>query len=276
MTVKSMYYMGGKGYGGQIGRWICSLIPTNTKMYVEPFAGMLGVLLQRKISPIEWANDLDKRIFLWWKVVRDNPNELIQLLEKTPYSQSEFDRASIEIEFEKEEIRQALNITVLLWQGFLHCLSQKNNWISTINNFKDPSKRISLISKRIKNIVLFNCDCTTILEKTSKFDDILIYCDPPYFSTKTGFKYSENKMDIEKIIMLSKKQKGFMAFSGYNDEWDALGWNKRELKTKSSMSSSSLIGDINKRNERIEFLWINDMCQEILCAQDTVQDELFA
>ena len=257
MTISAINYMGGKNYKGNIGPWICSNLPKNKRMYVEPFAGMLGVLLQRKKSPVEWANDLDKRIYTWWKVIRDSASELIGLLENTPYSKSEFDRAINEIEIEKNDVKQALNVTVILWQSYLHCLrsSKSNPWSATKHLNINPKEKIILIHKRIKGIILFNEDVSKILERTKNTEDACIYCDPPYLSTETGFEYGENKLDIDKIIDLSKKQKGFVAFSGYNDEWDALGWEKIELKTKSPMSSSRI--DSDKTNERSEFIWIN-------------------
>ena len=72
-----MAYWGGKNpnwkYG--TGSWIAEMLPYE-RLYVEPFAGMLGILLQRKKSPMEVVNDLDGLIYSYWKCVRDYPNEL--------------------------------------------------------------------------------------------------------------------------------------------------------------------------------------------------------
>ena len=84
MTLSALSYYGGKsgGHGSSgRGRWIASLLPGDTRtLYAEPYAGMLGILLQRAPAKLEIVNDLNRRIVNWWRVVRDHPDELARMM----------------------------------------------------------------------------------------------------------------------------------------------------------------------------------------------------
>ena len=48
-----------------LGHWIAGQLPQSEQQtYVEPFAGMLGVLLARPRSQLEIVNDLDERVVI--------------------------------------------------------------------------------------------------------------------------------------------------------------------------------------------------------------------
>ena len=80
--------MGGKSAHGnhRTGAWINSLLPPvdATYTFIEPFAGMMGVLLQREPARREIANDMDGQVVNWWRAARDYPVELSALLDWTP------------------------------------------------------------------------------------------------------------------------------------------------------------------------------------------------
>ena len=85
---RALGWVGGKSFYGThgTGRWITSLLPPAeaTYTYVEPYSGMLGVLLQRRPAKREIVSDLDDDLINWWTVVRDKPDALGELLEWTP------------------------------------------------------------------------------------------------------------------------------------------------------------------------------------------------
>ena len=85
---RALGWVGGKSFYGThgTGRWITSLLPPAeaTYTYVEPYAGMLGILLQRRPAKREIVSDLDDDLINWWTVVRDKPDALGELLEWTP------------------------------------------------------------------------------------------------------------------------------------------------------------------------------------------------
>ena len=92
---RALRWAGGKSEFGHhgTGRWVASLLPppAATYTYLEPYSGMLGVLLQRQPARREIVSDLDEDLINWWRVVRDQPGELSDLLELTPsWSAAEF------------------------------------------------------------------------------------------------------------------------------------------------------------------------------------------
>ena len=121
-----------KFYGGKndrkIGSWVASQLPppTGNQLYVEPFAGMLGVLLRRHPAGVEVVNDLDGRIINFWRAVKDAPDELADRIDATPYSRTEY-LAAISLnklaakqhltDLPKPDITAAAALAVILEQG---------------------------------------------------------------------------------------------------------------------------------------------------------------
>ena len=60
---------------------IASLLPDHGH-YVEPFAGSLAVLLAKPRSRMETVNDLDGDLMTFWRVLRDQPEELARACAK--------------------------------------------------------------------------------------------------------------------------------------------------------------------------------------------------
>src|SRR4051794_6683840 len=77
-------------YGGKttLADRIASLLPAHTH-YVEPFAGSLAVLLAKSRSKMETVNDLDQDLMTFWRVLRDQPDELARRMTLTPHARAE-------------------------------------------------------------------------------------------------------------------------------------------------------------------------------------------
>lgn len=81
-------YPGGKV---RISSWVTSFFPVH-KIYVEPFGGAAGVLLNKAPSPLEVYNDLNSDVVNFFSVLRDKEKaqELIRRLRLTPYAREEY------------------------------------------------------------------------------------------------------------------------------------------------------------------------------------------
>ena len=106
---------------------------------------------------------------------------------------------------------------------------------------------VGAFSKRLKNVQISNRDAKVILKQSAKLEDCDIYCDPPYFSSNHN-KYAENEIDVEEYSELFQSQKGRVAISGHNGEWNHLGWRKV------SLSVAKPTTDTSRRDEE---LWMN-------------------
>ena len=261
--IKSLPYFGGKSTAGVtgLGAWITSLLPaTDDKRYnhySEPFCGMCGILCHRAPLFTEWINDKDGLISNWWEVVRDRPEELGYLLKYTPYSQPEYRRAYDEIETETDPVRQALNVASVLYQGRCKSLNRSYSWGRTSVKTQSWGKkelldgRIVGLHNRIKNVIIFNEDAVEFLQRTAGHHNAVVYCDPPYRSANSGDNYREWQLDIDAISEVLSFHKGAVAISGYGNEWDHLGWQRREFATWSTFQDDH--GD----KSRTEVLWVN-------------------
>src|SRR5438552_2370355 len=77
-------------YGGKFSHldWLLPLL-SPSHHYCEPFAGSAAVLLNKNPSPIETYNDIDGEVVNFFKILRDNSEELTRLISLTPFSREE-------------------------------------------------------------------------------------------------------------------------------------------------------------------------------------------
>src|SRR5204862_6180885 len=78
-------------YGGKYSHldWLLPLLPT-CHHYVEPFAGSAAVLLNRDPSPVETYNDIDGEVATFFRVLRNESNQLVKAIALTPFAREEF------------------------------------------------------------------------------------------------------------------------------------------------------------------------------------------
>ena len=248
------YYGGKSAHARQgTGRWIASMLPVRG-LYVEPFAGMLGVLLQRPRSALELVSDIDCRLITWWRVVRDMPDEFGFIVEHTPYSRDEFERC-VEVldDDEVSPIDMALAVHVVLSQSLRAGLSAPvfapRYFRGTVGLWRDG--QVKMLSDRIRRVQLETRDASEILSRTAGITDSVVYVDPPYRTTDTS-PYAEGCLDIDRLSEALLSQEGLVAVSGSGDEWDHLGWHRHTLDVPFVHTGES---SMSRRRE--EVLWTN-------------------
>lgn len=264
--LNGLNWTGGKGANSvPQGTWIASMLPQTTECcYVEPFAGMLGVLLQRKPSKTEIANDTDSLLINWWRVVRDEPRELVRRLELTPHSRLAYNDAlkilaTSEIE---DKIEEARLWTIAISQSISKTMG-KSGWSIQYSHTRGSSRRganhqigkwekkIMALAERMKPVQLECRPAEEILERLVDNPHAVIYCDPPYPSA-TEF-YGNTDLNVPLLTELLAAQKGKVAISGYGDEWNELGWERHECPGLSGGTPSATEGAVVRR----EILWTN-------------------
>lgn len=122
------------GAKNRLASWICGYIPAH-KVYLEPFAGSLAVLFNKERCHIETVNDLNGEIVNFFRVLRDNPEELKRLIELTPYSREEYDSS---YEAADNDIERARRYCVRCWQGF-GCANVYHNGFKSGQQTKSPN-----------------------------------------------------------------------------------------------------------------------------------------
>ena len=260
-------YRGGKTArnASGVGRWIASLLPLRGG-YCEPYAGMLGILLQRPPVRTEIANDADGFIVNWWRCIRDAPDDFTRLLSATPLSRAEFDRCREVLDEPLPEgwtarspanLRLGLAAHVVMAQSILKATGARR-WLSSFDSSKRGGGHIknppdaARLSRRIESVQLECGDGAALIRRAGEHADCVIYADPPYAGTKTPY-YSAESSDPADLADALRAAKGPTAISGYGDEWDCLGWMRHEH------AEAARIGPFHggEGGRRIHVLWTN-------------------
>lgn len=260
----ALNWVGGKSVKGtqRTGPWVASLLPDDTKVtYVEPFAGMLGVLLQRSKANGEIVNDINDRVVNWWRCLRDYPDELLRLVSLTPWSRAGFVDAVANLDNRGlSPVVRAAHFTTVVRQSIRSTdRSDSSSWrlYITLNNsgcanmrdVRNVVTRLSVIADRIRNVQIENMDAVSLLDRVADYAHVVAYCDPPYpTADQTLYEKSVDFGDLSDVL---KVQKGRIAVSGYGSEWDHLGWVRRCHDTWRHSPGCSSISD------RTEVLWMN-------------------
>lgn len=256
--MKTLSYHGGKSTGNPAGKWIAGMLPWEyNTTYVEPFAGMLGILLQRKPVRCEIVNDLNRDIINWWNQVRTNADEMARLIALTPLSRDEFKQAYALLKSGKgSDIERAHALYVVIQQSLIHGI----NGVAWAPNLSStPSNRwtgveVAPLAERLRDVQLECRDALVILERVSVCKDAVVYCDPPYRTTECDVYGKESKgTDWKRMAELLQAQQGRVAVSGYGDDWDMLGWQRYEM----TKGFSVLTKRQRQKQKRTEVLWCN-------------------
>ena len=256
-SIAGLPYWGGKCPHRPLAKWIASRIPwERDTCYVEPFAGMLGILLSRQRVNHEVVSDANGRVINWWRVIRDHPEEFGRRLDWTHQQhQAEFEQSLRDIDH-PDPIRRAVAFTVVVAIGIHHTDSSATSDTLRVSIGIGErriweSSDILALRERIKRVQLRTADACSILARMQGEPAAVIYCDPPY-RTADDSKY-QAQPDIERLTEALLAQQGRVAVSGYNDEWDHLGWRSESFPT----SANVVVSGTNARLPRTEKLWMN-------------------
>lgn len=267
-------------YGGKTYHlnWLLPIIDSIPhKSYVESFGGSAAVLLNKESSEIEIYNDAYGEVVNFFKVLRNQGPELIELLKLTPYSREEFaecchgnlEASAIEkarMFFVKaRQVRSGLatKATPGRWsytkkdsrRGVPLPISQ---WLGAVNGLQE-------ISNRLKIAQIENLDALDIIQRYDT-ENTLHYIDPPYLmATRTGgvnYSHEYSESDHLKLIEVLINLKGKVILSGYiNDMYTKklLGW--KECRRQSCLANTTL--QDGEKQLRQEVVWFNFNYQPI-------------
>jgi DNA adenine methylase len=243
-----------------IANKIIDLMPEH-KMYLEPFFGSGAIFFSKKPCNTEILNDLDGEIVNLFKCIRDNPEELANMVYFTPYSREEYKqsygRSGTDIERARQFIvranmaRAGMQYYSSGWRHAGPVLGERCKQRVTGDWNRIP-ERILEAAKRLKDAEIENTAAIKLIEKYNT-KECLIYADPPYLLSTRRQRYYNVEMteDTEHIELINvlKNHSGPVLLSGYNSELynDLLDdWHKVEIKTLAEQGK-----------ERTEVIWTN-------------------
>lgn len=259
-------------YGGKmtIASRIAAALPTHDH-YVEAYAGSLAVLLAKTPAKMETVNDLDRAIVTLWRVLRDQPDDLIRACALTPHSRAEHADAVHPDERNREDLSDletARRVWVRLTQGRSGAMAPtgwryyQNPAGSSTSFPRYMAGYVDRMPPAAQRIAAVSLECRPAVEMVEVYGQhagVLIYADPPYpYSTRTGGSHYRHEMGTEKQHReLAEALHGAVAsvvLSGYDcplyDELYA-GWERLEI------SAFTGNGGTRKTGSRTEVLWSN-------------------
>ena len=252
----------------RLADWIISNIPSHS-VYLEPFFGSGAIFFNKPKSEIETINDINEDVYNYFKVLREYPNELIEVLSLTPYSRKEYIEAYYLPDDNDNCIEKARKFAVRCFMGFGASNRYKNGFRSsqTYNSPDVPKlwsklpETLVLASKRLLQAQIENLDYKELLKRYNT-NDVFIYLDPPYVSNvrkKYIYKNEFKIQDHEELLDLIIKHPAKIMISGYDTPLynDALkGWRK---ETKSNQVECGL-----SKNEVIWMNYKNELQGELI------------
>lgn len=238
-------------YGGKtrMAKDIISLLPTDAKTYVEPFAGSLAVLLRKEPHSIEVVNDLDNRLVAFWRTLRDKPGELQSAIAATPYARAEFEHALGTIGDDCDEIEYARKIFVILRQSRKRSTSASPGDFRASGGSRGPGREFKTsadslleVSGRLRHVVIESTDALRLIEHWNRPETVM-YLDPPYVGeTRTARNYTVENAGVdfhEQLVDLVADSNARIILSGYDHPvYDRLKhWRKSDSVRKTGGST---------------------------------------
>ena len=264
MPLSGLKYYGGKSAnaGSQTGAWVASLLPYAKKScYVEPFGGMLGVLLQRPPASVEIANDIHGHLIHWWLSVRDYTEEFADLVYWTPQSRDVFESLrDLLFAGKLKGLPRALAVHVTLTQSFNATLNPRSTWAVRYVYDTGPAARVNpreqfqKLRDRICNVRFENMCALQLIDRVRLLPEAVLYLDPPYEGS-TIHHYAEHQVDFDALRDLLKQpdNRARIAISSYGQSYDCLDWVRHEKKVQTPATNGA--EHIDK--SRTEVLWTN-------------------
>ncbi len=238
--------------------WIISFFP-NHHSYLEPFFGSGAVLFNKPRSNIETINDLDGDVVNLFECIRSNPERLASKIYMTPYAREVYEKAFQE--HPEEPFEKALNFYIRLNMGHgFRTNGEKVGWKNDVQGRERsyasqdwcnlPGKIIQA-AERLRGVQIENRPAAELIPRFN-FENVLIYCDPPYMlETRHGkqYRYEMDEEEHKELLELLLMHKGPVIISGYDTElYNTMlaDWNRYETTVYSQVCS-----------KKREVIWMN-------------------
>jgi len=257
-------------YGGKYSHldWLLPLLP-ECRQYCEPFAGSAAVLLNRSPALVETYNDLDGELVNFFRVLRDNPDELIRLISLTPFSREEYFTAIYDDAENISDVERARRFYIRARQTrtglaqkaslgrWANCKNTSRAGMSgVVSRWLGGVEALESIAERLLRVQIENRPALDII---NLYDDseTLFYCDPPYLPMTRGdtnaYAYEMDEIQYYEFAKAINNCKGLVAVSGYdhplmNEFFERERWIKSFEEEKPIHSTKDI---------RQEVLWTN-------------------
>ena len=222
-------------YGGKYSHldWLLPLLP-EAHHYCEPFGGSGAALINRPPSPVETYNDLDGEVVNFFRVLREQRDELISSIQLTPFSREEFFIAltpgtesitAVErarrffIKARQTRTGLAQSATLGRWAN---CKETSRVGMSgVVSRWLGSVESLPEIATRLLRVQIENRPASDLITLYDG-EGTLFYCDPPYLhsarSDSKAYAFEMTDEEHEEIARQLHQVQGKVAMSGYQCE----------------------------------------------------------
>lgn len=260
-------YFGGKMRAAEK---IIPLLPAHGH-YVEPFAGSLAVLLAKPRSSMETVNDLDRHLMTFWRVLREQPDELALQMALTPHSRAEHQDAYRLDEIDGDDLERARRVWVMLSQGRGGTM-RRTGWRfyakPSGSSFAMPDYLVAYVERvppcadRLAGVSLECRDALEVIADYGQHADVLLYVDPPYLGSTRSANYAHemtSEEDHRKLAEALHAARAAVVLSGYASQlYDGdlyPDWHRVEFPAWTGNGIRD--GRTKVDGDRLEVLWSN-------------------
>ena len=216
-------WAGGKS---RLRKYIVPMIPPHA-CYVEPFAGAAWVLFGKARSEVEVLNDIDQELTTFFRVLRDQPEELIASFQWEIASRGEFDRLALLETSQLSDVQRAHRFYYLImagWGGegayprFQTSIRDGGHGNRLIGALKTLEVRLRPIHSRLRTVLIENLDWKDCIDRYDS-NSTFLYLDPPYLGNGVNYKF--NLRDEDQHLTIAERlrtTKGLWLLSAYDTE----------------------------------------------------------
>jgi DNA adenine methylase len=262
-------------YGGKYSHldWLLPLLPKATH-YCEPFGGSAAVLLNRMPSPVETYNDIDGEVVNFFRVLRDQQEDLIKVIGLTPFSREEFRVAAEESvdgisDLERarrffvraRQVRTGLAQTASVGRWAYCKLTSRAGMAGAVSRWLGSVEGLSEIVQRLLRVQIENAPAIEVIQRYDSAET-LFYCDPPYphdsRSDVNAYGFEMKDSEHRTLAEVLHNVQGKVAISSYHCQLmdDLYGdWNYIESAPKKAHSTNTRSDSV--KQDRVEVLWVN-------------------
>ncbi len=248
---------------------ITNLFPEDypTRAYHEPFFG--GGALFFHLEPRSGSiNDVNKRLINFYRILKENPDELIEEASQYVYDKDEY--YSLRKQFNEEQLTPVEEAAILLYlnkTGYngLYRVNSKGKYNVPFGRYKKPTivdrEKIYEASRLLQNIEI-NSERFYSIEKYAEAGD-LVYFDPPYLPvsetsdftaySKKGFGYNDHILLRKTCLDLDKRGVYFVQSNSYVEPILELYENTDGFRIEIVQMNRAINSKTSKRG------WVNEI-----------------
>ena len=239
-------YLGGKI---KLAKTITAILDSlDHETYAEPFVGMGGIFLRRKLRPkVEVINDYARDISNLFRILQRHYPQFLDMLRFQVTSRTEFNRLTDINPNDLTDLERAARFLYLQRTGFGGKVSERNYGANKTRparfNLLTLESMLEDLHTRLAGVAI---ECLDYADFIPRYDspNTLFYLDPPYWNCETDYgKGLFSKDDFAKLANLLSQLKGRFLMS-INDMPEV-----RKIFARFHLSEVRVSYSISKKND---------------------------